>query len=113
MRATHQSILGKLFVIDVETALHRLRVGSDFSEVSGSRAAAVFGPKLVLSPYYNCTQQLRLPLATSRLAEPLTALLMAESDRLINDHTSEHHLVLEANAPPSYAVILTFAIYYV
>jgi hypothetical protein len=97
-------------VIDVETALHRLRVGLVFSEVSGS---AVFGPKLVLSPYCNCTQQLRFPLATSRLAEPLITLLMADSDRLINDHTSVHYLVLEPNPPPSYAVIFTFAIYYV
>jgi hypothetical protein len=75
-------------VIDMETALHRLRVGLKFSEVSGSRAAAVFGPKLVLSPYCNCTQQLRFPLATSRLAEPLITLLIADSDRLIHDHTS-------------------------
>jgi len=72
----------------MENALYGLRVGLEFSEVSSSRAAAVFGPKLVLLPYCNCTQQIQSPLATSRLAEPLSTLLMADSDRLTNDHTS-------------------------
>lgn len=48
-------------MIDVETALDGLRVSIEFSEVSSSQAAAVFGPKLVLSPYCDCTQQLLFP----------------------------------------------------
>lgn len=60
-RRNIQSPLDGLYMIDVETALDGLRVSIEFSEVSSSQAAAVFGPKLVLSPYCDCTQQLLFP----------------------------------------------------
>lgn len=61
----------------MKTAVDGLRVSIEFSEVSSSQAAAVIGPKLVQSPYCDCTQQLSFPLAASGLTEPLMTLLMA------------------------------------
>lgn len=71
---------------DVETALHGLRVGLEFSEVSVLEQRPSSVRSLFCHPIV--TARIRFPLATSRLLEPLIALLMADLDRLISDHTS-------------------------